>query len=87
MWLQLRPRGKTPPNQTGFHLQRRIRADPSRCHKSACEHRAPREKGCLDQLANCTVSERLDAPIGDTAPASRLIIDDLLTLQKTTPQP
>jgi hypothetical protein len=46
-----------------------------------------REKGCLDQLANCTVSERLDAPIGDTAPASRLIIDDLLTLRKTTPQP
>jgi hypothetical protein len=27
-----------------------------------------REKGCLDQLANCTVSERLDAPIDDTAP-------------------
>jgi hypothetical protein len=25
--------------------------------------------------------------IGDTAPASRLIIDDLLTLRKTTPQP
>ena len=46
-----------------------------------------REKGCLDQLANCTVSERLDAPIGDTAPASRLIIDDLLTLRKITPQP
>jgi hypothetical protein len=40
-----------------------------------------------DQLANCTVSERLDAPIDDTAPASRLIIDDLLTLRKTTAQP
>lgn len=38
-------------------------------------------------LANGAVSERLDAPIRVTAPASRLIIDDLLTLRKTIPQP